>query len=107
MENTPRRRNYRPSGKPIDDGRNLYHAYVRVDPWVLEYVKLYAKDHQTSDAQAVGDFLTAAVQNYGLSLSPGTEHHTAHMSRLEFAYQSQRTKPVRPTRKASQETEPS
>lgn len=104
MTDQPRKRHYKPSGKPIDDGKELFHMYGRVQPHVLEYLKLYAEDHQTSDAQTVGDFLTKAVSDCGMGLEPGTDEYDRHITRLKLAYGSQRTKPVRPARKpASQD----
>lgn len=77
--------------------------YGRVWPWVLEYVKQYAEENRISDAQAVGTFLTEAVESYGLAQQPGTEEYDNHVSRLERAHWAQRTKPVRPARKTTEE----
>lgn len=98
MDDTPRKRRYRPSGRALDDGRQLYHAYARVQPWVLEYLKIHAEDHGVSDAQTVGDFLTLAVEMAVQGLPHDDPERQRHDVRVELANQRQRTKPVRPAR---------
>lgn len=55
-------RHYKPTGRPLDDGRSLYHVYARLEPWALGYLKLEAQHLGESYAQTVGRFLQQAVE---------------------------------------------
>lgn len=61
LRTSPSKRHFRPSGAPLDDGKNLYHVQLRITERTYDQVRQVARDHERPYAHVFGELVELAV----------------------------------------------
>lgn len=85
-------RHYKPTGQPLEDGRNLYHLYARLEPWEIGLLKLISRGRGESYAQTAGRLLSQVLSE--VLITPDSPEQTQALA--EEVGRS--VKPVKPSK---------